>query len=184
MQSSFHSRRKTYFRLLLVLLLLAIGGFVFLQVNMFFTKQKIADQQLVLDKQVLELAWYETLTWYIKLSALKELETQSNTMPWSERINKVIEMLNDLKNLTTNQSETITLSDFKVSLDSISLRGKVSSLLLLYYSSPEKNIVSLIDRFEKLDFITDIKIKTYDKWEDWTFDFVLDAKVNQDGNTK
>jgi len=69
-------------------------------------------------------------------------------MPWADRINKVIEMLNELQNLTSNQTETITLSDFKVSLDGISLKGKVSSLLLLYYSNPDKNIISLLDRFE------------------------------------
>lgn len=93
-------------------------------------------------------------------------------------------MLNELQNLTSNQSETISLSDFKVTLEGISLRGKVSSLLLLYYSNPGKNIVSLLDRFEQLDFITDIKIKTYNKGEDNTFGFVLEAKVINDGNTK
>ena len=151
---------------------------------MFFTKQKITDQQLILDQQNQELAGYQTLTGYIKLSALRELETTTDTMPWAERINKVIEMLNELKNLTSNQNETIILSDFKVSLDSVSLRGKVSSLLLLYYTNPERNILSLLDRFEQLDFIQDIKIKTYDKSEDNAFGFVLDAKVINDGNTK
>jgi len=185
MKSGFHSKRKTYFRLLLILLLLAIGVFVFFKGSMFFTNQKITDQQIVLDKQKTELAGYETLTGYIKLSALRELEVATDTMPWAERINKVIEMLNDLQNLTSNQSETIVLSDFKVSLDTISLRGKVSSLLLLYYSSPERNIVSLLDRFEQLDFIKDIKIKTYDKnAEDNTFGFVLEAKVSDNGTTE
>ncbi len=84
-------------------------------------------------------------------------------MPWADRISKVITMLNELKNLTSNQSETIALSDFKVSLDSISLKGNVSSLLLLYYSDPARKIVSLIDRFETLDFIDDIQIQSYDR---------------------
>jgi hypothetical protein len=151
---------------------------------MFFTNQKITDQKIILDQQNQQLAGYETLSGYIKLSAVRELETETDTMPWAERINKVIEMLNELQNLTSNQSETISLSDFKVTLDSISLRGKVSSLLLLYYSNPEKNIVSLLDRFEQLDFIKDIKIKTYDKdVEKNVFGFVLDAKVTDNGNT-
>jgi len=185
MQSSFHSRRKTYFRLLLILLLLALWGFVFFKGSMFFTNQKITDQKIILDQQKQELAWYETLTGYIKLSAIRLLEAETNTMPWADRINKVIEMLNELQNLTSNQSETISLSDFKVSLDTISLRGKVSSLLLLYYSNPEKNIISLLDRFEQLDFIKDIKIKTYDKdTENNVFGFVLEAKVTDNGTTK
>jgi uncharacterized protein YlbG (UPF0298 family) len=48
--------------------------------------------------------------------------------------------------------------------------------MLLYYSNPSKNILSLFDKFEQLDFIKDIRVKTYTKTDD-SFDFVLDAKV-------
>lgn len=76
----------------------------------------------------------------------------------------------------------MVLSDFKVSLENLSVRGKVSNLLLLYYTSPEKGLVSLIDRFKKLDFISDMRIKNYSKDKDTGFfSFVLEANVNKDG---
>ena len=62
MKSSFHSKRKTYFRLLLIILLLAVGVFSFFQVSMFFTQQKITDQNLILAKQNEELAGYQNLS--------------------------------------------------------------------------------------------------------------------------
>lgn len=145
------------------------------------TNQNIVDQQLVLDQQDQELSDYQNLEWHIKLRAIRELEAETNTMPWADRISKVITMLNELKKLTSNQSETIALSDFKVSLETISLKWKVSSLLLLYYSDPARKIVSLIDRFETLDFIDNIQIQSYDRWEDSKFSFVLEANVTDDG---
>lgn len=183
--TAFHSKRRNYFRILLVILFLSIGGFGFFQVSMFLSKQTIADQQVILDGQNKELAMYQNLTWYVKLNAVRVLEQDApHTMPWSERIDKIINMLNDLRNLTSSQNETITLSDFNVSLDHISLRGKVSSLLLLYYSDPARNIVSLLDRFEALDFIKDLHIQNYTRDQDNTFGFVLEANVSSDDNTK
>jgi hypothetical protein len=169
-----------------VILLVSIGGFAFFQGSMFMTKQKIADQQIILDGQNKELAMYKNLTWYIKLSAVRDLEKNTpHTMPWAERIDKIIKMLTDLRNITPTQNETIALSDFDVSLDKISLKGKVSSLLLLYYNDPSRNIVSLLDRFQALDFIKDLRIQTYDRnATDNTFGFVLEANVTADDGTK
>jgi uncharacterized protein YlbG (UPF0298 family) len=57
--------------------------------------------------------------------------------------------------------------------------------MLLYYSNPKQNVVSLLDRFSQLDFIKDIRIQTYDKVADaGEFEFVLEANVVNDGNTK
>jgi hypothetical protein len=82
-----------------------------------------------------------------------------------------------LKNLDSNSSDTIILSDFQVSLDAISLKWTVSSLRALYYNSPTGKFKSLLDRFEDLDFIEDMTIKSYEKvWEKY-FEFILNAKV-------
>ena len=172
----FHSRRKAYFRILLIIFILSLWLLWFFLWSMFLTNKEIAKQQLLINKQNEELAWSKTWTWYLKLEAIKQLENMTNTMPRSEHINKVINMLNNLKQITPNQSWSIVLSDFKVSLESVSLRWKVSNLMLLYYSNPSKNILSLFDKFEQLDFIKDIRVKTYTKTDD-SFDFVLDAKV-------
>lgn len=170
---------------MLAILIIAVLGLVFFKVYGFFINQHIADQQAVLADQVKVEASYKLLTGYNKLQAVKSLETQQADIPRSDHINKVIQMLENLKSVQGGSTDTIVLSDFKVDLNKISLKGQVSSLLLLYYSNPQKNIVSLLDRFSQLDFIKDIRIQTYDKMADTGgFEFVLEANVVNDGNTK
>lgn len=120
------------------------------------------------------------MTGFVKLQAVKELEGQYTDIPRSTHIQKVVSMLNDIKSLAAGQDQTLVLSDFTVSLDKLSVRGKVSSLLLLYYTNPEKGIVSLIDRFKTLDFISNMRIKNYSK-DNGFFSFVLEANVNDNG---
>jgi hypothetical protein len=151
---------------MLGLLVLAVLGFVFFKVYGFFINQNIKDQQVVLADQVKVTDAYKLLTGYNKLQAVKSLETQQADIPRSDHINKVIQMLENLKSVQGGSADTIVLSDFKVDLNKISLKGQVSNLMLLYYSNAKQNIVSLLDRFSQLDFIKDIRIQTYDKVSD------------------
>lgn len=134
----FHSRRKVYFQALLVVLGLLLIAFGYLKVDMFLMNQKIADKRVVLEDQTKQLESYKLLTGYNKLQAVKILEEKQATIPWSDHITKVIKMLEDLKKVDTNTTDTIALSDFNVSMDKITLKGQVSNLLLLYYSSASK----------------------------------------------
>lgn len=139
---------------------------------------------MTLSGQTAQLESYKSLTGYNKLQAVKILEEEQVTMPWSDHITKVIAMLEDLKNVDTSTTDTIVLSDFNVSMDKITLKGQVSSLLLLYYSNPSKNIRSLIDRFSSLDFVKNIRIQTYDRIGDNNYyEFVLEANVINDAGT-
>jgi hypothetical protein len=171
----------------LALLILSVLGLLFFKVYGFFVNQQIKDQQVVLTDQTKIVDTYKALTGYNKLQAVKLLETKQSDIPWSDHINKVIQMLEDLKSVQGSSTDTITLSDFKVDLNKISLKGEVSNLLLLYYSNSQKGVVSLLDRFGQLDFIKDIRIQTYDKVGDaGAFQFVLEANVvnNGTGTTK
>jgi hypothetical protein len=47
-------------------------------------------------------------------------------------------MLQDIQNIDASSKDRIELSDFRVSLDEIELQGRVSRLILLYYTSEEK----------------------------------------------
>lgn len=115
---------------------------------------------------------------------MKILEEKQTSMPWSDHISKMISMLEDIKQIDTNTTDTIVLSDFNVSLDKITLKGQVSNLLLLYYSNPAKGIKSLIDRFSSLDFVKNIRIQTYDRVGDNNYyEFVLEANVINDAGT-
>lgn len=180
----FHSRRKTYFQLLLVILVLSLVAFGYLKVDMFLTKQKITDKRVVVEEQTQQLESYKLLTGYNKLQAVKILEEKQITMPWSDHISQMITMLEDMKRIDTSATDTIVLSDFNVSLDKITLKGQVSNLLLLYYSNPSKGITSLIDRFSSLDFVKNIRIQTYDRVGDYNYyEFVLEANVINDAGT-
>jgi hypothetical protein len=63
-------------------------------------------------------------------------------------------------------------------LDHIKLDGSVTNLRLLYQWVNSK--MGLINRFEELDFLDNISIKTYEK-EDWEYKFTLTANVINNG---
>lgn len=182
--SRFHSRRKIYFQVLLVIFVLSLIVFGYFKVDIFLTNQKITDQRALLEQQTQELDAYKVLTGYNKLQAVKILEEQQTTMPWSDHISDMIDMLQDMKSIDTSATDTIALSDFNVTLDKITLKGQVSNLLLLYYSNPNRNMVSLIDRFSDLEFVKNIRIQTYDRVSESNYyEFVLEANVINDGTT-
>lgn len=83
---------------------------------------KIAAQNKVIEQQNQELSYYKSLTGYNKLIAVKLLEEKQKTIPRYDHISKVIQMLEDLKNVNLNAGDNIALSDFNVSLDKISLK--------------------------------------------------------------
>jgi hypothetical protein len=182
--SRFHSRRKIYFQVLLVILGVSLVAFGYLKVDMFLVNQNIADKRTVVEDQTKQLESYKLLTGYNKLQAVKILEEKQTSMPWADHITKVIQMLEDLKQVDTSTTDTILLSDFNVSLDKITLKGQVSNLLLLYYSNTAKGVKSLIDRFSSLDFVKNIRIQTYDRVGDNNYyEFVLEANVINDAGT-
>jgi hypothetical protein len=155
--------------------------FAFFKVFVFLYQKQIDQDKVFLSQQENQLSAHESATSYDKFLLVSDLEQKATDMPWFEHIPKILEIFQDLKNLDPTSSDIITLSDFNVSLDEITLKGSVSSLKALYYNSPTGNFKALLDRFEELDFIKDINIRTYDKVSDKYFEFVLNAKVITDG---
>jgi hypothetical protein len=184
MDRQFHSRREYIFKALGIVFILVIIWYFFFQLSTYITNRKIENNQNILNKQNLDLAKYKQSTWYNKIYLIRELEKSSQTMPRSEHIPKIISILEDLKSVDSSltwENDSIILSDFKVNLNEISLKWRVSNLKLLYFNSPSWKFKALIDRFQDLDFIEDMKIKTYDKiWEKY-FEFVLNAKIKNNG---
>ncbi len=175
------SHRKQYFRLSSFLFWLTLLALLTLQVYIFFLNKNIQDKDEIIEEQNIKLENYKSLTGFTKLMAVKELEGKYDEIPRSTHINKVITMLQEIKNLDQNQDETIILSDFNVDLQKISVKWRVSDLKLLYYSNQERNITSLIDRFKNLDFIENLYIKNYtQEKDDMFFSFVLEANVIKD----
>jgi hypothetical protein len=175
------NNRRGYFIFSAIVFSIIFVFRVGLQVYIFLLNKNIEEKDTLIAQQKIELENYKSLTGFNKLMAVKELEGKYDDIPRSTHIKKVIEMLEEVKNIDQNGDDTITLSDFNVNLESLSLRGKVSSLALLYYSNPEKNVISLIDRFRNLDFIKNLQIKNYNReWDTTFFSFVLEANVIKD----
>ncbi len=133
-----------------------------------------------MSQQNMQIEKIKTEIWYEKFDAVRKLENQSKAMPWFDHITKIIDILNNLKSVDSSESDSVILTDFNVSLDKISLRWKVSNLSLLYYSSPQKWVKSLIDKFESLDFIKNMTIQSYNRVDENYFEFVLEAKIIND----
>jgi hypothetical protein len=80
------------------------------------------NQRDALLQQENELSKYKNVTSYDKFLLINDLEEKSVDMPRFEHIPKILAIFEDLKNLDSNSSDTIILSDFQVSLDAISLK--------------------------------------------------------------
>ena len=102
-------------------------------------------------------------------------------MPRSDHINAILEIFNDLLSVDRSDTFNIYFSDFKISLKDVSFNWYVTSLRLLYkWATPDKP--GLIEKFENLDFLDNISIRTYEKSSDdlW-YDFTLSANVINNG---
>jgi hypothetical protein len=84
--------------------------------------------------------------------------------------------------LDVDKSDTfnIAFSNFEISLENIRLDWYVTNLRLLYRWANSKKW--LIEKFEELDFLDNISIKTYEKndWDLW-YNFTLTANVINNG---
>lgn len=176
-QKKFRSRGEKIFRFLVFILILSLLWLVFLKVSIFLFQKQINQNKESLNQQEQQLSDHQGATSYDKFLLVSDLEQKVTDMPWFEHIPKILQIFQDLKNLDPASSDVITLSDFNVSLDEINLKGSVSTLKALYYNSPTGNFKALLERFQELDFIKDITIRSYDRVSDKYFEFVLNAKV-------
>ena len=122
--------------------------------------------------------------WYDKLLHVKDLENNNKIMPWSDHVEAIMAIFDELLAVDSSDTYNISFSDFEISLEDIRLNGHVSSLRLLYQWAKiqDKDKPGLIQRFEELDFLDNISIKTYEKtsWDYW-YDFTLTANVINNG---
>ena len=128
-----------------------------------------------------EISIFSDIPGFDKLQLVKNMEQNHYQMLWSDRIQAVIEIFDTILEVDTVESRNIILSDFKISLEEISLNGYVSNLRILYDSPDPETKTALIDRFEQLDFLKEISIRTYERSDDSLgYNFVLTAKVVND----
>lgn len=173
----FRTTWEKLFRIAVVILCLEVLVLVGGKVYSLFQQRAIDNKKADIQQQEQQLSTFESAVEYDRFLAVKDLEDKSVDMPWFEHIPKILSMFQDLKNLDSSSSNMIKLSDFFVSLEEISLKWSISSLKALYYNPESGTFKALLDRFEDLDFIKDMRIKSYQKVNDRNFEFVLNANV-------
>ncbi len=173
---------KILSRVLGVIVFLLIVVFLGIQWMIFLEKRKIMRYDTTLQEQKQALHQIKNYTGYTTLLSIWTLEQKKITLPWSKHIRQILDILQDLKSVNNGSNKTIVLSDFEVGLDHIKLNGKVTTLKALYHNSSSGKFRSLLDRFQDLDFISDLEIKDYEKnnENDKYYTFVLHAKVMSD----
>lgn len=143
-------------------------------------KYDISKVQQKIVKKEAELASFSDKPGYDKLKYIQNMEANNKMMPWSDHINAIMAIFWDLLDVDKSDTLNITFSDFEISLEKIKLDGHVVNLNILYRWANSNT--GLISRFEELDFLDNISIKTYEKseWKIW-YDFTLTANVINNG---
>lgn len=171
------SKSQKVFKLSIWLWAIVVLIFLWVLCLNLFKSAEIKHLENKIERKEKQLEEYEASDWYKKFLAVKSLEDKTSWLLRYERIEKISEILDDLRNIDEEDWESvIELSDFNVSLEELSLRWTVSSLKDLYYTNASGKIKAVLDRFESLDFIDKMTIREYQKVDDG-FEFVLYANV-------
>ena len=108
------------------------------------------------------------------------MEASNHMMPWSDHVNAIMAIFDELLAVDRSDTFNITFSDFEITLTNIRLHGYVTNLRILYQWANWQT--GLITKFEELDFLDNISIKTYEKSSDnLGYEFVLTANVINNG---
>lgn len=174
---TYHSSRKSFCYLLGVIVLAMLGAYGYFRVYAYRAETKTLQakqEQIATTQQVLESKGAEED--FIKLALARNIEQEQTKIKRAEHIKLLIQIIQEIQDTNYVGSNAITLSDFQVDTEKLSLKGKVTNLILLYHSLPERNYISLIDRFVNLDFTESVSIKEYQKVGD-IIEFTLHADI-------
>lgn len=164
--------------LLLVIFLASIGWRWYLKASNLILEKSISSVNEKIQRQKSTLANFSNIPGYDKLQYVQDLESSNVSRLWSDRINKIMEIFGEILDVDKSDTRNIKFSDFRISLEEISLHGHVSSLRILYQWSSNNNKKPLIEMFEDLDFLDNISIQRYDKSsEERGYEFILTANV-------
>lgn len=164
--------------LLVFLALLARWGYLwFSDINL---QKSIKSTQDEVVKEQAFLASFSDKPGFDKLKYVENLERNNVMMPRSDHVNAIMAIFDELLAVDNSDTFNITFSDFEISLEHIRLNGHVTNLRLLYQWVNGSS--GLISKFEELDFLDNISIKTYEKSQDdlW-YRFTLTANVINNG---
>lgn len=168
--------RKRFYHLLFTLLILAIVAWGGLRVYQYMLQRQIHDLSLSISSKEAELSSLLADQKFQHYLQIDRLEHQHSQIPRSDYVHKILEILDSIKAVEVGRGG-VELSDFKVDLNQLSLNGVVSNLRILYGNKEGSG--GLIDKFNQLDFLSEISIRKYEKSDEneRSFQFTLSANV-------
>lgn len=171
--------KQLFFGVLIVFLAL-VARRAYLKISDIALKKSIINVQNEINQEQQHLSSFSDKVWFDKLQYVKQLEQDNKMMPWSDHVNAIMAIFDELLAVDKSDTFNIAFSDFEISLEKIRLAGYVTNLRLLYQGVDSQP--GLISKFEELDFLDNISIKTYEKSsDDLGYDFVLTANVINNG---
>lgn len=177
-KQNFRSSWKSLFHILLVTITIMLAAYAYLLWYSYRANtQTLAskNKQIVATQKIIESKWAEEN--FIKLELARNIENNEENINWKSYVEQIISIVQEIKSTNYVWSNAITLSDLNIDKNHLTLKWKVTNLILLYHSVPEKNYKSLIDRFSELEFINSLKIQEYKKvWN--LIEFSLDADIS------
>lgn len=171
---------KQIFWLVLLVFLGLVARWGYLKLSEITLKKSISSGQEKVQQEQARLASFSDNPWFDKLQYVKDMEANNNMMPRSDHVNAIMAIFDELLAVDRSDTFNITFSDFEITLTSIRLHGYVTNLRILYQWANWQT--GLITKFEELDFLDNISIKTYEKSSDnLGYEFVLTANVINNG---
>ena len=171
---------KQLFWIVLIIFLGLLGWWIYLKVSDVILEKNIVSVQNKIQQEQIHLESFSDKPWFDKLQYVKDLEENNYMMPRSDHVNAIMAIFDELLAVDKSDTFNIEFSDFEISLESIRLHGYVTNLRLLYQWINSQS--GLISKFEALDFLDNISIKTYEKSADnLGYEFVLTANVINNG---
>lgn len=171
---------KLFCALALLVFLALLARWWYLWFSDINLQKSIKSTQDEVTKEQAVLASFSDKPGFDKLKYIEDLERNNTMMPRSDHVNAIMAIFDELLAVDSSDTFNIAFSDFEISLEHIRLNGYVTNLRLLYqwvnWSS------GLISKFEELDFLDNISIKTYEKsLDDLWYKFTLTANVINNG---
>ena len=178
------SNYKQIFLLFLIAGLAVCGWWAYLLISNASMNKQIFNMKNDIEELQVELDNFSATPWFDKLKQVKALEDSNIMMPRSDHVNAIMAIFDELLAVDDSDTANIAFSDFEISLESIRLNWYVTNLRILYQWSKnaDKDKPGLIAKFEELDFLDNISIKTYEKSsDDVGYEFTLTANVINNG---
>jgi len=171
---------KRIFFVVLAIFCALVARWGYLKVSDIILQKNIVSVQNEIEKEKVHLASFSEEPWFDKLQYVQDLEENNSMMPRSDHVNAIMAIFDELLAVDKTDTFNIEFSDFEISLKNISLHWYVTNLRILYQWVNSSS--GLISKFEELDFLDNISIKTYEKSQDnLGYEFVLTANVINNG---